>query len=178
MLILFFSNLLGAGLFYLDIVWVNLCHLPSLQGATRGYKVRRINTLEYELMSTVPQRRDTIWLICAYRHVSCCEKKNLYSRERFASLHICQEGREKKHSCGVRQIALAVSLPTLVLQQQQQRINKTREIGIWSGTKNEVMQTNVINIRCISLEAGPSKDFIGLVRPRMGQESPQAWICF
>ena len=53
MLILFFSNLLSAGLLsliFLDIVLVNLCHLTSLQGVTRGYKVRRINTLEYELM--------------------------------------------------------------------------------------------------------------------------------
>ena len=35
----------------LDIVFVNLCQLTNLQGVTREYKVRRINTQEYELVT-------------------------------------------------------------------------------------------------------------------------------
>ena len=48
------SNLLGAGLFsliFLDIVLVNICQPTSLQGVARGYKVWRINALEYKLIN-------------------------------------------------------------------------------------------------------------------------------
>ena len=37
-------------LIFLDIVLVNLCQLTGLQGVTMGYKVWRINALEYELI--------------------------------------------------------------------------------------------------------------------------------